>query len=70
MSESFRNQLTAAKMITASALERTESRGGHYRTDYPNPSKSWEHRTYMTLKQADAIMAKVVAKHSGDEDQD
>ncbi len=31
------NLLTAARLITAAALARTESRGSHYRTDYPDP---------------------------------
>ncbi|MBI0576487.1 L-aspartate oxidase [Neobacillus cucumis] len=34
--------LTIAKLITDSALKRTESRGGHYRSDYPyEDDKNW-----------------------------
>ena len=33
--------LEVAEMICRSALERTESRGAHYRTDYPNEDKGW-----------------------------
>jgi fumarate reductase flavoprotein subunit len=32
-----RSQLLAARLIARSALERRESRGAHYRADYPQP---------------------------------
>jgi succinate dehydrogenase/fumarate reductase flavoprotein subunit len=32
-----RNQALAARLIVRSALERRESRGAHYRRDYPEP---------------------------------
>ncbi|MDD4178662.1 MAG: L-aspartate oxidase [Candidatus Margulisbacteria bacterium] len=32
----IKNMLLVAKLITRGALDRTESRGAHYRTDYPN----------------------------------
>nr|WP_321445243.1 L-aspartate oxidase [uncultured Cohaesibacter sp.] len=70
VSDGFRNQLVTAKLITAAALQRVESRGGHYRTDYPTPNKAWEKRTYMTLKQADAIVAAVLEKYDGEEEPD
>jgi len=50
----FRNALTAARMIAAGALARTESRGGHFRSDYPDHDPAWRHRTYMTLSEAEA----------------
>lgn len=31
----FANMLTLAELVIKSALMRTESRGAHYRTDYP-----------------------------------
>ncbi|RLQ98076.1 L-aspartate oxidase [Falsibacillus albus] len=36
--------LIAAKLIVQSALLRKESRGGHYRLDFPNESKYWENQ--------------------------
>lgn len=33
--------LTVAEMIARAALERTESRGAHYRTDYPTEDERW-----------------------------
>ena len=62
VSESFRNQLVAAKLITVGAWLRTESRGGHFRTDYPKSQLHWQHRTYMTLRQAEKVMAQILAK--------
>ncbi len=53
----FRNMLTAARMIAAAALNRTESRGGHYRSDFPQPDPAWRHRTFMTLAEARAVTA-------------
>jgi succinate dehydrogenase flavoprotein subunit len=35
---SLRNQTVAARLIVRSALERRESRGAHYRRDYPAPA--------------------------------
>lgn len=35
------NMLQAGWLITTSALMRTESRGGHYRSDFPNERKTW-----------------------------
>ncbi|MBW4494662.1 MAG: L-aspartate oxidase [Oscillatoria princeps RMCB-10] len=36
-----RNLLDVAYLILKSAAFRTESRGGHYRADFPNPEPSW-----------------------------
>lgn len=37
----LRNMLSVANCIVAGALCREESRGGHYRTDFPVPRESW-----------------------------
>jgi L-aspartate oxidase len=39
------NLLDIAYLILKSALFRTESRGGHYRTDYPDTSPNWQVHT-------------------------
>ncbi|MFO1185913.1 MAG: L-aspartate oxidase [Bauldia sp.] len=49
-SRSFRNRLAAGKLVAAAALARTESRGGHYRSDFPEREPdTWRHRTFLRL---------------------
>ena len=50
------NMTAAAKLVTAAALARKESRGGHWRTDYPETQKPAT-RTFMTLADAERIAA-------------
>lgn len=45
------NMLAAARLVTVAALARTESRGGHWRSDFPL-TKSFGARTFMTLPDA------------------
>ena len=49
------NMLTTAKLITVAALERKESRGAHFRSDYPTPDERLARRSFLTLAQAEAI---------------
>ena len=37
----LRNLLTVSEAITRSAIERTESRGGHFRDDFPAQDPEW-----------------------------
>jgi L-aspartate oxidase len=53
------NMLTTAKLITVAALERKESRGAHFRSDYPQADARLASRSFFTLAQADAIAAEV-----------
>ena len=48
------NMTAAAKLVTTAALVRHESRGGHYRTDYPKTDPAG-HRTFITLAESDEI---------------
>lgn len=50
------NMTAAAKLVTAAALARKESRGGHWRSDYPQTDKIGT-RTFMTLADANRIAA-------------
>ncbi len=50
----LRNMTAAARLVTAAALVRQESRGGHWRADFPN-ADSKAQRTFMTLSDADRI---------------
>lgn len=43
----LRNMLDTANMITMAANDRKESRGGHYRSDYPNHAEVAEHHPFV-----------------------
>jgi L-aspartate oxidase len=61
-----RNALTAAKLIAAAALAREESRGAHFRADFPAASGKLGVRTFTTLGAADSAakrVARTAAKH-------
>ncbi len=51
------DMIAAARLITVSALLRTESRGSHYRSDYPEPVDAWRRHSLLTLDQAQTIAA-------------
>jgi L-aspartate oxidase len=51
----FANSLAAAKLMAAMALKREESRGGHFRDDFPAERTQWKRRTFTTLGEADEI---------------
>ena len=53
----LRNMATAAMLVTAAALRRTESRGGHYRADFPKTDPAQAKRTFITLADARKIAA-------------
>jgi L-aspartate oxidase len=38
----LRNLVTVGRLATHAALTRRESRGAHFRLDYPQPSPEWE----------------------------
>jgi L-aspartate oxidase len=44
----LKNMLLAARLITQSALERKESRGVHYRSDFPETSDQYADHLYVT----------------------
>lgn len=43
-----RNLLTVGHLLAEAALVRRESRGAHFRTDYPEPDPAWQHRLFLT----------------------
>jgi L-aspartate oxidase len=51
-----------ALMIAVAALERAESRGGHYRTDHPKPDAAQAHSRARSLAEALAIAERAVAR--------
>lgn len=52
---SLKNMATSCLMIAAAALVRNESRGGHFRTDYPLPMPALAKRSHFTLAEANKI---------------
>jgi len=56
----FANMCATATLIAAAALNRRESRGGHYRTDYPDPDPAQAKRSRLTLAEALDIRAEAV----------
>lgn len=54
------NMTASAKLVAAAALARRESRGGHYRTDYPSTDKTGQ-RTFLTLAQAETSIGTAAA---------
>ncbi len=57
VTRSYLNMTTSATLVAAAALERTESRGGHFRTDFPEKDPAFKDHTTMTLTDALKIRA-------------
>ena len=53
----FLNMAATAKLIAVGALMRRESRGGHFRTDFPESVEALRRRTYLTLDEANRFAA-------------
>ena len=49
-SSELRNLLTVARLIAQAALARRESRGSHYRSDYPRSRTAYAKRSFTTLE--------------------
>src|SRR5213592_2229767 len=53
----LKNLLTVSEAITRSAIERKESRGGHFREDFPDKAQEFGTINIVTVKSADGAMA-------------
>ncbi|MBN2740758.1 MAG: L-aspartate oxidase, partial [Rhodobacteraceae bacterium] len=58
--ETMRNMTATATLIAAAALAREESRGGHFRSDFPESDPDMAQRTKMTLAEALQIRARAL----------
>jgi L-aspartate oxidase len=58
----LRNMATAALLVAAPAWARRESRGAHYRIDYPAETRVLAHRTMTTLDAARAIAEMLIER--------
>jgi L-aspartate oxidase len=56
-SPALRNMAIAALVILAAAWQRRESRGAHYRSDYPSEDQAQGRRSLLTLEKARSIAA-------------
>jgi len=52
----LRNLLDVAEAITRSAIERTESRGGHFREDFPGKDAEWARWNVRVARTGDGTM--------------
>jgi L-aspartate oxidase len=50
-SQEVADLLTCSRLVTEAALIREESRGAHYRTDFPEPREEWRrHLVFRTAR--------------------
>jgi succinate dehydrogenase / fumarate reductase flavoprotein subunit len=52
----LRNLLTVSEAVARSAIERTESRGGHFRDDFPSQAAEWGKVNVQTSRGSDGMM--------------
>ena len=51
----LRARITVAGLVTRSALEREESRGAHYRSDFPETKDEWKRHSIISKATATTL---------------
>lgn len=59
------NMIVAARLIVVAALARRESRGGHHRSDHPEPDPTLARRSFLTHEEALRFAAACAADSTG-----
>jgi L-aspartate oxidase len=60
----MRNMAATCLLVAGAALLRTESRGGHFRSDFPAPRAEWNRRTFLTLDEVRASLATATSNNA------
>jgi L-aspartate oxidase len=55
------NATLTARLVVASALLRAESRGGHFRSDFPRPERHWQRHSLLRNGAPPALIAQVAS---------
>jgi L-aspartate oxidase len=58
--DSIENSLAVARLVTLGALLREESRGGHFRSDWPAEEQAFERRSALKLAEAETMIADII----------
>ena len=56
------NMIEVAWLVTRASLAREESRGAHYRTDFPQPSEDWKFHLVLHGDREDLHIEKVAPR--------
>lgn len=56
------NMIECAWLVTRAALERKESRGAHFRRDFPNLDEHWKHHLLLSGERDDLKISAVEVK--------
>jgi L-aspartate oxidase len=63
-STDLRNRAETALLIAASAYQRRESRGGHFRKDFPQADSAKAHRSFITLDEALTLARRIATSEA------
>ena len=64
-----RNAVQVGKAVALAALPRTESRGAHFREDFPKEDETWRKHIHVRLKDGALSVSRIVAVEDGSDGQ-